>query len=385
MAEMNHLTLTTLNATPAPARNTGTKAAQGNASKDGANGAQADESKQSFANVLRGKSAPAEPAQKEAKSGTDADQEDAGTDTAKATGAGDAPALSAEAMLAALLPQALRPSAATTAVAGEAAASALAGKTGKEGLKTGPEARDALAQITGDGDARRPRAAGVTEAVADKLPAAGAKDEAATGGTDFSALLGRLRQEGSGKNAAATQAADTPPSTLAMLMPATQITETPAAAAPRPTTLIEAPVGSPLFADEAAQRVTWLAKNGIEHAEIRVTPPDMGPIQVSIDMKANEATINFTVNQPDTRVALEDSLHRLEEMLADSGIALSQANVSQQDAGQGQAGNPGNGRAGGSGRGDGGTPVAEGVGGVVLPPGGGGRGGARVGLVDTFA
>ena len=102
-------------------------------------------------------------------------------------------------------------------------------------------------------------------------------------------------------------------------------------AAPPPRLSIEAPVGSPGFTDETAQQVTWMAKNGIEHAEIRVKPAEMGPISVRIEMHGNEALISFAVTQPDTRVAVEDAMHRLEEMLAESGIALGQANVGGQD------------------------------------------------------
>jgi flagellar hook-length control protein FliK len=141
-------------------------------------------------------------------------------------------------------------------------------------------------------------------------------------------------------------------------------------------------VGSPLFANEAAQRVTWLARNGIEHAEIRVTPPDMGPIQVSIDMHDNEATINFVVTQTDTRVALEDSLHQLEEMLAESGIALSQASVGQQDAGQSFAG----GQSAGTGGHAGARPGRPGGGDADLAAGAEIRRPPQMrGLVDTFA
>ena len=102
-----------------------------------------------------------------------------------------------------------------------------------------------------------------------------------------------------------------------------------AAATPLPP--IEAPVGSPRFVDETAQQVTWLVKNGLSEAEIRVKPADMGPISVRIEMNQNEATISFAVTQPETRAAVQDSLHRLTEMLADSGISLGEANVGGQN------------------------------------------------------
>lgn len=97
---------------------------------------------------------------------------------------------------------------------------------------------------------------------------------------------------------------------------------------------VEARVGTPRFADETAQQVTWLAKNGIEHAEIRVKPADLGPISVRIEMQNNEAVISFAVTQPETRVAVEDALHRLQEMLAESGISMGETSVGGQSFGQ---------------------------------------------------
>ncbi len=100
------------------------------------------------------------------------------------------------------------------------------------------------------------------------------------------------------------------------------------------TLSIEARVGTARFADETAQQVTWLAKNGIEHAEIRVKPADLGPISVRIEMQNNEAVISFAVTQPETRVAVEDALHRLQEMLAESGISMGETSVGGHSFGQ---------------------------------------------------
>jgi len=100
------------------------------------------------------------------------------------------------------------------------------------------------------------------------------------------------------------------------------------------TVSVESRVGTPRFADETAQQVTWLAKNGIEHAEIRVKPADLGPISVRIEMQNNEAVISFAVTQPETRVAVEDALHRLQEMLAESGISMGETSVGDQSFGQ---------------------------------------------------
>lgn len=402
MPEMTHLPSLSTAAPPNNAQRSNGAQRSGNAQNNGgnsqANGAK-DQDERRFADVLQGKRAGAQAQEAAAQAGNEgkAESKDAaqdGEETAVLPQGTDTPPLTIDALIAQRL-AATRPDGAAKGDASlGGAAGEPAGKAGRDALLGAGDPRGA-AGGTLTGDARRSLAAGVlkedaaTAAGDAKAQLSASKETLESGGTDFTALLGRLRQEGSGKNAAATQAADNPTSTLSMLMPASAnpVNDTQNTSATRPTNLIEAPVGSPMFADEAAQRVTWLAKNGIEHAEIRVTPPDMGPIQVSIDMSQNEASINFTVTQTDTRVALEDSLHRLEEMLADSGIALAQANIGQQDAGQQQSGRE-SGRAGagsnarGGRDGDGRGEVA-GVGGAVAASPA--RTGSVLGLVDTFA
>lgn len=131
------------------------------------------------------------------------------------------------------------------------------------------------------------------------------------------------------------------PNWAALAVPADAGAVRPGAGAPHVAT-VDAPVGSPRFTDETAQHVTWMAKNGIGEAEIRIKPAELGPISVRIEVNQNEAVINFAVTQPETRAAVQDSLHRLQEMLAESGISLGEANVGGQGFTQ-QSGDGGNG------------------------------------------
>jgi flagellar hook-length control protein FliK len=398
MPEMTHLpTLSTAAPPPNSAQRSNGAQRSANAQNNGGNkeaGGAKDQDTRAFADVLQGKQAGAQAAETAAQAAGQGkaeakDSAEDGEEIAVLPQGTDTPPLTIDALIAQRL-VATRPEG---AVKSDASLGEGAGKGGRDALLGAGDPRAAAG-----GDARRSLVAGVSKDDAQAVGAdpkaqlAASKEGLESGGTDFTALLGRLRQEGSsavGKSgAAATQAADNPTSTLSMLMPASAnpVNDTQNTAATRPTNLIEAPVGSPMFADEAAQRVTWLAKNGIEHAEIRVTPPDMGPIQVSIDMSQNEASINFTVTQTDTRVALEDSLHRLEEMLADSGIALAQANVGQQEAGQQQSGResaPAGSGSNARGRDGDGRGEVAGVGTAASSPAR--SAGNVLGLVDTFA
>jgi flagellar hook-length control protein FliK len=357
---------------------------------------------QPFANVLRGKcNAGPKPANGEsdpqakdqdgsaasAAGATDTEAQAAAAATAETpvAAAASVPTDPAAMLAAALLAAAPRPQRATAA---GTAGTDTAVTSDAAGPKAGGDARAWLSQFTGEGKrpgAGKDAAAGVTAPAGGD--AAGVTDKPApkadaAARTDFSELLGQARTESSSMNSTQTSSTDLAASTLAMLAPAREALEAQRTATPRTATQIESPVGSPLFANEAAQRVTWLARNSIEHAEIRVTPPDMGPIQVTIDMHDNEATINFVVTQTDTRVALEDSLHQLEEMLAESGIALSQASVGQQDAGQSSAGGQSAGTNGPAGPRTG----RQGGGDVDLSAGAEIRRPMQMrGLVDTFA
>jgi len=103
---------------------------------------------------------------------------------------------------------------------------------------------------------------------------------------------------------------------------------------PTVTATVHAPLQSPAFPEEAAQRMTWLVKNGVESASLRVTPPDMGPIEIRIRLTQDEATIAFAVTQPESGRAIEDAMPRLREMLLESGISLGHTSVESGNGGQ---------------------------------------------------
>lgn len=158
-------------------------------------------------------------------------------------------------------------------------------------------------------------------------------NEPATDGTEMrdTTALPRMAEVAESRAAQALEATGTPTRVMAGETSVTSpLASRHDSSMPPARLAIEAPVGTARFIDQAAQRVTWMAKNGVEHAEIRVRPAELGPITVRIELANNEVMVNFAVAQPDTRVAVEDALHRLEEMLAENGLAMSGANVGAQ-------------------------------------------------------
>jgi flagellar hook-length control protein FliK len=97
-----------------------------------------------------------------------------------------------------------------------------------------------------------------------------------------------------------------------------------------PAVPIEVPVPSPDWREAFGDRVVLLAREAIQSAELHVTPPELGPVSVRIDVNGSEANIVFGVQHPDTRNAIADALPRLAELLAAQGLALGGAQVGAQ-------------------------------------------------------
>ena len=81
---------------------------------------------------------------------------------------------------------------------------------------------------------------------------------------------------------------------------------------------------------ELGHHLLWNLSEGIQKAEIRVHPQDLGPIHVQIQIQDNKTTLQFTAAHPLTREALESSIPRLREMFSQQGLNLSQAQVFSQ-------------------------------------------------------
>ncbi|HLJ39278.1 MAG TPA: flagellar hook-length control protein FliK [Steroidobacteraceae bacterium] len=125
--------------------------------------------------------------------------------------------------------------------------------------------------------------------------------------------------------AALTAAASTPG--------AAQTTAPSAPQAPAgPTVQVQAPVGSSGWAHEVGMRLHLLAQQGISSASLRLTPAQLGPVEVKISMHENAASVWFGAAQSETRSALELSLPKLRELFASQGLNLAHAGVSDQSA-----------------------------------------------------
>lgn len=93
---------------------------------------------------------------------------------------------------------------------------------------------------------------------------------------------------------------------------------------------VDVPFTHKTWADDFNQQIVWVTTQHGQSAELRLNPPQLGPVDVLIKIDGDQATTHFTSAHAVVRDAIEQALPKLREMLADSGIMLSNATVSDQ-------------------------------------------------------
>ena len=92
---------------------------------------------------------------------------------------------------------------------------------------------------------------------------------------------------------------------------------------------IAVPVSDPQWPHAVAAQVHWFVSNDVQSATLRLSPEHLGPLEVHIDVHQSQVNVSFNATHAETRVALEQTVPRLREMFASSGLTLGQANVQQ--------------------------------------------------------
>lgn len=93
---------------------------------------------------------------------------------------------------------------------------------------------------------------------------------------------------------------------------------------------VHSPLHEPGFAPEMASRLTLLASEGVQKAQLHLNPAEMGPVSVQIQLDGQQAQVEFHAQHAATREVLERSLPELAAALRDAGMTLSGGGVFQQ-------------------------------------------------------
>lgn len=81
------------------------------------------------------------------------------------------------------------------------------------------------------------------------------------------------------------------------------------------------------WSQQFGEKIVWLAKNDQQSAQININPPELGPVQITLNLSGGEAKVTFASPHMEVRQAIENSLPQLKEMLSSAGINLGQTNV----------------------------------------------------------
>jgi flagellar hook-length control protein FliK len=96
------------------------------------------------------------------------------------------------------------------------------------------------------------------------------------------------------------------------------------------------------FSPVMQQQLLTMVKQGVQHAEIRLDPPELGHMMVRIQVHGDQTQVQFQVMQHQTKDLVEQAIPRLRELLAEQGMQLTDSNVSQGGSGREQDAGDGN-------------------------------------------
>ena len=85
----------------------------------------------------------------------------------------------------------------------------------------------------------------------------------------------------------------------------------------------------PGWGEEIGERIRWLVNHNIQTAELRLNPPHLGPIEIRVSLQNDQMNVMFTSHHAAVREALESAMPRLREMFGNSGLELTNVDISQ--------------------------------------------------------
>lgn len=105
---------------------------------------------------------------------------------------------------------------------------------------------------------------------------------------------------------------------------------------------VEIRLGTTGWRDEVGQKLTWMISNNRQQADLILNPPQLGRIEVTLSLDGNQASASFASPHVAVREALENSMARLREVLADAGVTLGQTHVGAESRRDSNPANPKN-------------------------------------------
>ncbi|PSV58083.1 flagellar hook-length control protein FliK [Photobacterium sp. GB-3] len=86
--------------------------------------------------------------------------------------------------------------------------------------------------------------------------------------------------------------------------------------------------------EQVSERINMMMAKNLKQIDIRLDPPELGKIQIKLALNQDQASVQFTVNNSQTRDMVEQAMPRLREMMQQQGLQLAQGSVQQDSSNQ---------------------------------------------------
>ena len=90
---------------------------------------------------------------------------------------------------------------------------------------------------------------------------------------------------------------------------------------------IPADIDSSQWAERFSEHIIWLESQGIKSALIKLHPEDLGPLEISIKVIKDSASVSISSPNNHVRDVVDQALPRLREMMAEQGLNLGDVQI----------------------------------------------------------
>jgi len=123
----------------------------------------------------------------------------------------------------------------------------------------------------------------------------------------------------------------------AQFSPTVTLSEPSLSRAPSTLTVADGSLGErPQLTNDLAANVRLLSNQGGGEAKLHLNPAELGRMSISVATEGNETKVVFVVETAQARQSIESALPRLKEMLEQSGLSLTDSDVSERRSQQSQ-------------------------------------------------
>lgn len=84
------------------------------------------------------------------------------------------------------------------------------------------------------------------------------------------------------------------------------------------------------FTEAVKDKVMLMISQKLQQFDITLDPPELGNMQVRVNLQNEQAAVSFIVQNQQAKEALEQNMHKLRDMLAQQGVDVGDANIEQQ-------------------------------------------------------